>query len=332
MEATVTAQIPTLKTGLLMPESVRLSPGIEEDSSTPSYESARRYVLESLHRANHGDIPDIATAEVVLIRLVKSMATGNELLLRATERDQDFSVSTHSVNVAIIAMQIAFKLNYPLEKFIDVGMAALLHELGVVELPEELLHKSGKFTSEELTMVQGRTHHSTRILEGIKGANRLAQIVGQVYEREDGSGWPEGLRKKEISEEARVLGIADFFEAFIHPRPYRRARTGYQCLRTLTLRQKGNFSPKIVKALISSFSMYPYNELVRLNTQQVGKVLNIHPENSCRPLVTILSDSKGTKLKVPRLVDLREWPNLFITESLDHADWEENGTGELPEF
>ncbi|MFQ5930713.1 MAG: HD-GYP domain-containing protein, partial [Acidobacteriota bacterium] len=142
--------------------------------------------------------------------------------------------------------------------------------------------------------------------------------VGQVYERENGSGFPAGLKGGEILEEAKILGIADVFEACIHDRPYRKAVTGYQLLEELTRGGTRTFSDHIVKALVRSFSLYPYNEYVILNTNEVGQVVEVNPENLLRPVVKILYDSQGKPLREPREIDLAQNPSHSITKAITY--------------
>ena len=144
--------------------------------------------------------------------------------------------------------------------------------------------------------------------------------MGQIYEREDGSGFPLGLAGEEIREEAKILGIMDVFEACIHDRPYRNALTGYQLLEELTRDDTQSFSNPIVKALLNSFSLYPYNEYVLLNTKELARVVEVNPANSFRPLVQILYDSNGVALEEPRETDLAQSSLLFITQAISYHE------------
>ncbi len=159
--------------------------------------------------------------------MVDSIVDSSALLMLATDRVQEFTVSTHSVNVAALSIRLAQTLNYNLEHQVRVGIAGLLHEIGVAWLPERLLHETGVVSSE----FRQRPVYGAKILGHLKPPfDWIAQIVGQIYEREDGRGFPLGLEGKEIREEAKILGIMDVFEACIHDRPHRRASTGYQVI------------------------------------------------------------------------------------------------------
>ena len=128
------------------------------------------------------------------------------------------------------------------------------------------------------------------------------------------------MEGEEIREEAKILGIVDVFEACIHDRPYRNALTGYQLLEELIREDTQGFSDPIVKALLKSFSLYPYNEYVLLNTKELARVVEINPENSFRPLVQILYDSNGVRLEEPRETDLALSSLLFISQAISYHE------------
>jgi HD-GYP domain-containing protein (c-di-GMP phosphodiesterase class II) len=125
-----------------------------------------------------------------------------------------------------------------------------------------------------------------------------------------------GLPGEEIDERAKIIGIADVFDAYIHSRPYRSPVTGYQALFELTTDQQREFSDQMVKALIRGFSLYPINECVRLSTGEVGRVVDINQDNLSRPVVTILIDGEGVALDDPKTIDLGRESSMYIAEAL----------------
>jgi len=281
------------------------------------YKNATSYVLDSIGRVQEEKSLNVRRGEQLAKSMVDSIVDGSALLMLATDRVQEFKVSTHSVNVAILSIRLAQDLNYTREEQVRVGLAALLHEIGVAWLPERLLHETGKVSSE----VRQRPVYGAKILGHVKPPfDWIAQIVGQIYERENGNGFPLGLAGEEILEEAKILGIVDVLEACIHDRPYRNALTGYQLLEELTRDDTKSFSDRIVKALLNSFSLYPYNEYVLLNTKELARVVEVNPENSFRPLVQILYDSNGVLLEEPREIDLAQSSLLHITKAISYHE------------
>jgi len=286
-----------------------------EGETTNLYTTATAYVLESIRRAGKNKRLDVKRGEGLVKGMIDSIVNSSALLLLATDRRQEFAVNTHSVNVAILSLRLAQTLNYNLQDQIKVGLAALLHEIGVARLPERMLYQPRPSRSDS----RKRPVHGAKILEQLSPAyDWLAKTVGQVYERENGSGFPLGLKGEDIREEAKILGIVDVFEACLHNRPYRKAVTGYQLLGELTRDQTKTFSDHMVKALVRSFSLYPYNEYVLLNSDELGQVVEVNPGQLSRPLIKILYDREGRRLAEPRETDLAEYPSLFITKVITY--------------
>jgi HD-GYP domain-containing protein (c-di-GMP phosphodiesterase class II) len=287
------------------------------DETLKLYKTATQYVLDSINKVQEEKNLNVKRGEQLAESMVDSVVDSSALLMLATDRVQEFTVSTHSVNVAILSIRLAQTLSYSLADQVRVGLAGLLHEIGVAWLPERLLHKTGQVSSE----VRQRPVYGAKILGHLKPPfDWIAQTVGQVYERENGSGFPLGLSGEEIGEEAKILGIVDVFEACIHDRPYRNALTGYQLLEELTHDHTKSFSDRIVKALLNSFSLYPYNEYVLLNTKELARVVEVNPANSFRPLVQILYDSNGVPLEEPRETDLAQSSLLFISKAISYHE------------
>jgi len=281
------------------------------------YQRAADYVLNSIRMLNEGDAPDLKLGEALVGEIVSSLGQNRDLLMEATTRDQEFSVSGHSVNVTILSLKLAGTLGWDFAKVQRVGLAALIHEIGVTKLPAGLTQNQSTLGNDELNLLRRRPALTAQLLmESQSGYEWLAEITGQVYERENGSGFPLGLKGNEISEEAKLIGLADFFEVCIHKRPYRAPLSGYQTLFELTTDYADCFGDRIVKALIKSFSLYPYNECVVLDSGEIGRVIDINPEKLSRPVVEILFDDEDTLTVEPRTVDLAVEPERYIAKAI----------------
>jgi len=292
-----------------------ISGEVPESESAQLYESATLLVLESICRAEKDQPPDVEEVKRMVQRMDDLISKDSSLLLAATDRIQAFAVSTHCVNVAILGVRVARSLNYSEERKMKVGLAALLHEIGVVKLARRMVHERGKLDQE----VRHRPVYSAEILEKLGSEyDWLVQTVRQVYEREDGTGFPLGLKGKDIREEAKILGIVDVLEACIHERPYRRAMTGYQLFHELTSGATERFASRIVKALLKCFSLYPYNEYVLLNTGEIGKVIEVNPTNLLRPKLKMLFDNKGEPFEDQSEVNLESIPSRYIDKAITY--------------
>ena len=287
--------------------------------SEPSdlYNQSQEFVLESIRKADQGEAPDAERGEKLAVSLMKPLDTNLDMLLKAADRDQQFALSSHCVNVAVFGMTMAKTLKCDGETQQKVGLAALLHEIGVVKLPKQLIYKEGSLSRAEVEALRQRPQYSAEILQILgSGYAWLVEIVSQVYERENGAGFPLGLAGSAIAEEAKILGAVDIFEACIHERPYRRAMTGYEAVRQFTSEGTKLFSDRIVKSLMNSFSLYPYNEYVKLNSGEIGQVVEVNHSNLFRPVVRILFDRRGDRVAGMRIADLEENASLFISQAI----------------
>ena len=302
-------------TGDLLGGNRDVPEGTTESESAQLYQRATVLVLESIRRAEKDQPPDVEEGKRMVQQMDDLISKDSGLLLAAMDRIQAFAVSTHCVNVAILGVRIARSLNYSDEGKMKVGLAALLHEIGVVKLSRRMVHERGKVDQE----VRNRPVYSAEILEKLGSEyDWLVQTVRQVYEREDGTGFPLGIKGQDIREEAKILGIVDVLEACIHERPYRRAMTGYQLFHELTSGANQRFASRIVKALLKCFSLYPYNEYVLLNTGEIGKVIEVNESNLLRPRLKMLFDGKGQPFEDQPEVDLESNPSRYINKAITY--------------
>ena len=293
-----------------------------EDQTLRLYEKATDLVLETIRQADNGLLPDMDGFDELAQQMVDLMSVDSSLLLVATDRRQEFAVSTHCVNVAILGLRLVETLQYSREEQIKVAVAALLHEIGVVKVAKKLMHHPGQVSSE----VRQRPVYSAEILNELgPDYEWLIETVRQVYERENGSGLPFGLTGKDIREEAKILGVVDVLEACIHQRPYRGALTGYQLFCELTTVSSQSFSDQIIKALLKSFSLYPYNEYVILSTGEIAKVVEVNQKNLLRPRVKLLYDVQGKRFGEDQEIDLQTNPSRSIAKAITYDSLPEAG-------
>ncbi len=160
----------------------------------------------------------------------------------------------HERRVAKLASAIAFELGFPKEKVEEIKLTSLIHDIGKMFIPSEILVKPGKLTEEEFAFIRLHTFHGYEILKTIDFPWQVAPIVLQHHERFDGSGYPQKLKGEEILLEARILAVADVVEAMNFHRPY---RPGYGLKEALDeiLRYKGTlYDPDVVNACIKLFT------------------------------------------------------------------------------
>ena len=258
--------------------------------------------------------------------IVREMADGatvsDELFIAALHLDDRSRFAIHhSVNVAVYAVHMAKDLGFDLERQVQIGLAGLLHDVGMALIPENTIHKQGPLSAEELNALKERPNLALKILQDLgPGGAAIAETAGQVYERLDGSGYPRGLPSGEIHEFAKIIGLLDLYEALVHSRPNRERLSFFEAVKYIFKGCKTQFDRDYMKSLLRVFTVFPLHSCVQLNSEAIGRVIDIHPDQPMRPKLQILMDSQRRKTLVERIVDLPKEPLLNIVRSISEKE------------
>jgi HD-GYP domain-containing protein (c-di-GMP phosphodiesterase class II) len=253
-------------------------------------------------------------------KLIKHFSAGHNGLLKIVLQDypnnQDY-LSSHVVNTCVISVIVGLSLGFDAARLLDLGVAAFLHDLGIIKYLD-LIYQKKILHEEEYAKVKKHPNTSLEILKEAQGeiAQDIIDAIGQEHERLDGSGYPQGLKDKQISEVAQIIGLADLYEAMVHQRPYRNKFSPLETVK-LILNNKGAFDSRMIKALIEKIGIFPVGVSVRLNTKETGSVVKENSRLPLRPIVNVFFDAAGKELKEPKRIDLSVNPMIFIAECLE---------------
>lgn len=159
----------------------------------------------------------------------------------------------HQQNVAFLARSIAEEMDLPQDKLESVYYASLVHDIGKIQIPSEILNKPGKLNELEYSLVKSHPVHSSEILKTVEFPWPIADIVLQHHERINGSGYPNGIMGEDIMEEAKIMGVADVVEAMSAHRPYRISLGIEKALEEIEAYSGILYDPEVVKACVSLF-------------------------------------------------------------------------------
>jgi len=238
-------------------------------------------------------------------------------VMNPTVLHDDF-LAQHSLNSAILATIVGQEVGFEGDDLDWLCVAALLHEVGCVRLPEGLLQKTGDLTADERAVLHRRPEFSQEIIKKLAPEySEAADIALQVHERPDGSGYPQGLKGDAISLEAQILGAVEVFEALTHNRPYRESpQAASEAVKYLLDSSNTQFLDKVLKALIAKIGLYPVGSYVSLSTDEVALVLEHRESNPMRPLLAVVTDRAGKPLPSPRITDPMLNPQINIRQSV----------------
>ena len=266
--------------------------------------------------AKAGDQPDPGAARKIIDGLARLVTNDRTSLMALTAlKKYDNYTFTHMVNVSALAMAQARALNIDGPLLREFGFAALMHDIGKVHTPLEVLNKPDKLTKEEFDIMKRHVVDGAHILRRTPEMPALAPIVAfEHHLKQDLSGYPENIGSRKLNLCTMIVSIADVFDALRSNRPYR------QGLATVRIRsimgEQGNpaFNQVLLKRFVNLMGLFPVGNLVRLSTGEVAVVTAEHPTDPFRPQVKIIVDASGEVLGEPVLANT----------------WERDGRGEYP--
>jgi len=269
--------------------------------------------------------PDADVARGMVDSLAQAVAQNRTALLSLTAlKNYDNYTFTHMVNVSILTMGQARGLGLDGALLREFGMAALMHDIGKVQTPSEILNKPDKLTNEEFTILKRHTVDGAEILRKTPEMPALAPIVAfEHHLRADGTGYPAATRPQ-LNLGTALAGIADVYDAMRSQRVY---HSGFPTDRILTVLRRNDgkqFDQNLVRRFVQLVGIYPVGNLVRLDTGEVAVVLKVHAPDPYRPRVRVLLDADRQPLRDPQDVNLWEdddGETRSIQAPVDPADY-----------
>jgi HD-GYP domain-containing protein (c-di-GMP phosphodiesterase class II) len=232
--------------------------------------------------------------------------------------EQNYMIS-HQANTAFFTLKIGGSFHYSRIKLIELGLCALLHDVGMFTIDDGIVNKTGPLTADEFNLIRTHSEVGWKLLAPLGEAYPfLPEVVYQHHERENGQGYPRGLRGKEIHEYANIISIIDCYEAMTNQRPNRKALMQCFSAKELVAQSKGSLFPaRIIKAFLSEITLYPVGSYVRLNSSVICEVIATNPQYPLRPDVKVILDMEGNPTIDEKIINLRDTPHFFILDCVE---------------
>jgi HD-GYP domain-containing protein (c-di-GMP phosphodiesterase class II) len=242
----------------------------------------------------------------------------------------DANLATHGVDTGVLAMAVGQENGCDPSQLKLLGLAALVHDIGQLRLPLNLLRKVQPYSPQDHRLIQAHCDIGKAMLNQFPDfPEESKQMVLQHHERIDGSGYPKGLRRGEISELTQILSIADTYDAQISGRcsqpPVPPARALSELYREAIA---GQYATALVQRLIQLLGVYPIGTLVRLNTGEEAVVVWVHSHSRLTPTIKLLKNSAGQPYEEQEIIDLSSQtvggPSRSIQVTIDphQAGWD----------
>ncbi|WP_459867023.1 HD-GYP domain-containing protein [Endothiovibrio diazotrophicus] len=287
----------------------RLEPvSMEEELGTARklHQEAGTVLERVLEDARLGRSIDSKRARSTVRNLVGSVIRNPDALVCLTRiKERDRYTSQHSVNVCIFSLVFGRHLGLSKEELAELGMGALLHDVGKTQIPLEILNKPGRLTEAEFEVMKRHPSLGYEMLQGIEGLGERGRAVAHAHhERHDGSGYPHGLSGRQIGLFPRLVSIVDVYDAVTSPRVYHNPISAHRALQKLYAGREADFDRRLVDKFIQCVGIYPVGSLVELSSGEVGVVTAANQRAPTRPVVSLVINRKGERFERERIVNL----------------------------
>lgn len=211
---------------------------------------------------------------------------------------------SHGVNTCMLTLRLANDYGFDDSEILDLAASSLSLDFGMIQIPPGLWAKNEDLTQRADKEVKKHPDHSREIVDmAANGDGIIQDLVHQHHERQDGSGYPQGLKKGNQHPNAPLLGVADVYVAMMEDRVYRSPKSPDVAMKTL-LQNKNQYDKSVVKTLVQSFGVYPNGTLVLLSDGRLGIVEGQNFDNLTKPKVMIVTDDEQNRLSNPRRTNL----------------------------
>ncbi|MCK5189072.1 MAG: HD-GYP domain-containing protein [Methylococcales bacterium] len=274
-------------------------------------------VAESVHQKSRGLVKsfmeevalgrpiNVEIAKKVVSECVQSVINSPDALMWLTQlKNRDEYTSQHSMNVCVFSIALARQMDLPEEELELVGLCGMMHDMGKIQVPLEILNKPGRYTAEELAMMQSHPSIGWKLL--MKSRDMPGCAIDAAYghhERMDGKGYPRGLEAEHIHPYTRIVTIADMYDAISSDRIYKKGKTHLETISIMTKASDGQLDAGLVIKFIESLGIYPPGNIVEMTNGEVAIVIEVNPVKKLKPKITMLLSEDKKRVK-PRLVDL----------------------------
>ncbi len=281
-------------------------------SAAQEVERAARICLQSkaavvsmFEEVRMGKAVDVGGARELVEEISDSIARNpGALISMARLKTADDYTYMHSVAVCAMMVALAKQLGLDEAQTRSLGMAGLLHDLGKVAMPMDVLNKPGKLTDAEFDIMKTHPTEGFKMLKASPNVDPIAlDVVLHHHEKIDGSGYPERFKGDQISLHSKMGAVCDVYDAITSNRPYKSGWDPAESLRKMA-EWTGHFDPKVFQAFVKSMGIYPVGSLVRLTSGRIGVVTEQTVKSLTMPMVKVFYSTKSSMRVTPYMVDL----------------------------
>lgn len=232
------------------------------------------------------------------------------------KRHDDYTFS-HSVNVCVLGTILGLRLGFTEGALRDLATGLLLHDLGNLMVPSQVLAKPGKLTEDEFRQMSEHARAGFELLKPLELSAHAKIVALQHHEKFDGTGYPKGLKGRDIHINGQIGAIADVYDSLTSDRIYRKRFLPHEAIEYLLGSADRHFSMELVQLFVENIAPYPPGTVVKLSTGEVALVVKVDMALPARPVVRIVQDSSGRALKRASDLDLAKENAITVGKVLE---------------
>lgn len=259
---------------------------------------------------------DASQAKKIANTLVDELCHNHGMLVNFVDmRTRADYLFNHSVSVCILATMTGISLGFDELRLRDLGVGALLHDVGKLMVPQEIVGKTDRLSLSELEEIRKHAEYGFDILRKNPDVSLMsAHCAYQHHERYDGSGYPRQLANGSIHQFAHIVALADVYDALTSDVTYRKAVPVYEALAIITKAAGTYFDPELVEHFVANIAPYPIGSVVRLSNNHIGVVVDISHECKTKPVVRVIADEHKRRMNKIVEIDLSKNSRLYIAD------------------
>lgn len=271
-----------------------------------SRDKTRSYIDTMLAEAKMGKIVDTQKAKLLVAELANNIVENLDASMWLTQlKKRDEYTAIHSLNVCVLSLTFGRALGLKIDELNELGLGALLHDIGKMQVPLEILNKPGKLSKEEFDVMKT---HPQKGYEMLLDDNNLSAevlaIVKSHHERLSGNGYPDNLPEQNISYYTKIVSITDVYDAITSDRVYHDGMTPHDAMQRLYEWMPNNFDQELMQKFIRTLGIYPIGSVVELKTGHIGLVVKLNENHRLKPVVMLIMDRNKKFYPRRKLVNL----------------------------
>lgn len=274
--------------------------------SRKTRDKTRSYIDTMLDEAKMGRMVDTKVAKDLVAELANNIATSLDASMWLTQlKSRDEYTAIHSLNVCVLSLTFGRALNMPEDDLHELGLGALLHDIGKMLVPLKVLNKPGKLTDDEFKIMKSHPEMGFQLLRKDENISQeVLTIIRNHHERINGQGYPDKLDEQSISYFTKIVSITDVYDAITSDRVYHDGMTPHDAMQRLYEWMPNNFDKDLIQIFIRTLGIYPIGSVVELKTGHIGLVVKLNEGHRLKPVVMLIMNREREYYPQRKLVNL----------------------------